>query len=558
MAGNRFRLILGRGLMLAPLLFLGLFFFYPLASILELSLFPDGHFEGAAFERILTSDYYRGTLWLTTRQAVYSTLLTLALALPGAHVFARYQFAGKSALLALATLPFVLPTVVVAAAFTSLLGPRGTLNAALMDIFALDSPPIRLQRTLTLILIAHVFYNYAVALRIISSFWATQNRRIQEAATILGASPWMVFWRVTLPLLFPAILAAGSLVFVFTFTSFGVVLILGGLEYRTLEVEIYQQTMTLNLPVAAALSLVQLAATLLMMIVYTSIQRATQRPLSQLSARRAARRPRSWGEWAWVGVNVLVIVVLIFLPLLALIEQSFTVGRDVPTLEYYKALSENRRGSLIFVPPIEAVTNSLRYAAITTLWAVGLGTLAAYLLAGRWRGARWLDPLFMLPLATSAVTLGFGFIIALDSPPLNLRRSFWIIPIAHTLVAMPFVVRTVLPALSAIRPSLREAAAVLGESAWRRWWRVELPLISRSILVGATFAFTMSMGEFGASVFLTRYDQPTLPVVISRFLGQPAVLNYGQGLALSVILMAVCAAGFWLIGRLNRAALGEF
>jgi thiamine transport system permease protein len=170
----------------------------------------------------------------------------------------------------------------------------------------------------------------------------------------------------------------------------------------------------------------------------------------------------------------------------------------------------------------------------------------------------WLDPIFMLPLATSAVTLGFGFIIALDEPPLNLRDSFWIIPIAHTLVAMPFVVRSLLPSLRRIRPSVREAAAVLGAPPWVRWWRVDLPLIARSLVVGATFAFTISMGEFGATAFLIRAKQPTIPTVIFRFLGDPGIVNYGQALAMSVILMLVCAVGFLIIERLNAAVIGEF
>jgi thiamine transport system permease protein len=481
------------------------------------------------------------------------------LAIPGAHVFARYRFPGKSVLLALATIPFVLPTVVVAAAFTALLGSRGLLNQLAIEWFGFAEPPLHPEHTLTLIFIAHVFYNYAVALRIISSFWANQNQRVQEAARVLGADRLTVFRRVTLPLLLPAIATAGALVFMFTFTSFGVVLLLGNFRYATLEVEIYQQAIALfNLPAAAALSIIQLAATLLMMLLYTQLQNRMTRPLNLQSAELVSRRPRNHWERLWIGVNVLVMVVLIFAPLLALVERSLMAGNESPSLRFYESLSENRRGSLLFVPPLEAVENSLRFALVTTLLALILGTLAAYLLVQRGRLGWWLDPIFMLPLATSAVTLGFGFIIALDEPPLNLRDSFWIIPIAHTLVAMPFVVRSLLPSLRRIRPSVREAAAVLGAPPWVRWWRVDLPLIARSLVVGATFAFTISMGEFGATAFLIRAKQPTIPTVIFRFLGDPGIVNYGQALAMSVILMLVCAVGFLIIERLNAAVIGEF
>ena len=196
---------------------------------------------------------------------------------------------------------------------------------------------------------------------------------------------------------------------------------------------------------------------------------------------------------------------------------------------------------------------------MTTLLAVALGLMAAYLLSGR--VSRWsnlLDPLFMLPLATSAVTLGFGFIITLDKPPLNLRTSPLLIPIAHTLVAMPFVVRSILPALRAIPPSYQEAARVLGASSSKVWRLIDMPLISRALIVGATFAFTTSMGEFGASLFVARPDTPTIPIVIFRLLGQPGAVNYGQALAMSSILLLVSAVGFVLIERLRTAGVGEF
>lgn len=543
--------------MFAPLLFLLVFFFYPLGSILHFSLAPEGFFEVDVFRDIFSRSYYLKTLWFTTWQAAVSTLLTLLLAFPAAHVFAKYQFRGKSLLLALATIPFVLPTVVVGAAFLALLGKDSTLNSWLMQILNRDEPPIRLERTLEIIFIAHVFYNYAVALRIISSFWSNQSQRIQEAAQMLGANRLTIFYRITLPLLMPAVTAAAALVFMFCFTSFGVVRILGGLKYATLEVEIHYQALALfDLPTAGALSVIQLLTTLTMMLVYTALQRQMSRPLNLQAVR--VRKPRTLYEKCWVSFNLFVMVILIFAPILALVERSFTLGDENFTTRYYQQLSENPRRSLFVVPPTTAIQNSLQYAFFATIFSVILGTLAAYLLSQKSRVSRWLDPIFMLPLAASAVTLGFGFIIALDEPPLDLRTSYWLVPIAHTLVAMPFVVRSVLPTLRSIKPSIGEAAAVMGANRWMRWRKIELPLIARSILVGATFAFTISMGEFGASTFVARPNQPTIPIVIFRFLGQPGELNYGQALAMSVILMAVCAAGFILIERLNRAVIGEF
>lgn len=553
----RLERLVGRGLVLAPIVFLAIFFVYPLASILIVSLAPQGQIDLTGFVTLVTSNYYRQTLWFTFWQAAVSTLLTLALALPGAYVFARFSFPGKSVLLALATLPFLLPTVVVAAAFSALVGPRGVLNQWLMDSLQLTSPPVELERTLAIILIVHVFYNYAVALRIISTYWLNVNPRLEESARVLGAYGWWLWWDVRLPLLHPAILAAAALVFVFTFTSFGVVLILGGPRFATLEVEIYRQTAHLfNLPMAAALSLVQMAVMFAMMSLYTRLQRRLA--LERVSAEQTLRRPRTPLQYGIITLNLALMAVLLFAPLAALVGRSFSAGGQF-TLTYYQMLATNPRGSVLFVPPLQAVTNSLVFAALTTGLAISLGAIAAHWLARRAsRWTAWLDSLFMLPLATSAVTLGFGYIIALDRPPLNLRTSPALIVAAHTLVALPFVMRSVLPALRSITPSIQESARVLGASSWQVWRLIDLPLISRSLVTGAIFGFTVSLGEFGASLFVARPNTPTMPIVIYRLLGQPGPANYGQALAMSTLLLAAACVAFLLIERLRRANGSEF
>lgn len=568
------RCSISRLVLLIPLLFLALFFFYPLCAILLRSLAAQGALDMSAFTEIVTSEYYLGTLGFTVQQAVISTALTIGLALPGAYVFARYRFPAKGLFMAFSTLPFVLPTVVVAAAFSALVGSRGVLNVWLMDTFALRQPPIQLLDTYAIILIAHVFYNYALALRMISSYWANLNPRMEEAARVLGAHGWRLWWDVRLPLLRPAITAAALLVFIFTFTSFGVVLILGGPRFATLEVEIQRQALDLfNLPVAAALSLVQIGIMFVTLLLYTLLQRRITGDVQ--SAALATKTPSSWRERVLVLGNLLVMVVLLFTPLLALVWRSLTLGADGITLEHYTALTENTRRSILYVAPLEAVGNSLAFAIVTTLLALLLGVLASYLLAGRsvWR-ARWLDPIFMLPLATSAVTLGLGYILSMDfdgarllinqlpfveiGGDWDLRASWLLVPLSHTLVALPFVVRSVLPAIQRISPIISESAAVLGAPPARRWRLIDLPLIGRGLVVGATFAFTVSMGEFGASLFVARPESATMPIAIFRLLSQPRLENYGQALALSVLLMAVCAISFLVIEHVRTAGIGEF
>jgi thiamine transport system permease protein len=544
---------------LLPLVFLALFFFYPLLAIFQLSLAPEGHLDPAALTKLVSTTYYARTLWFTTWQAAVSTLLTVVLAMPGAYVFARYRFPGKGLLQALTTIPFVMPTIVVAAAFNALLGPRSRLNLALMALFGLQRPPINLQHTIWIILLAHVFYNYTVVLRIVGGFWANLNPRLEEAARVLGADRWRAFWQVTLPLLAPALVAAALLVFIFCFTSFGVVLILGGPRFATLEVEIYRQTIHLfNLPLAATLSIAQIVCTFSMMSLYTRLQARTAVPLELRPRQMTQRRPATWRDRTLVGGNVVFMTALLLTPLLALAERSLWTGRGY-ALTNYSELFVNRRGSVFFVPPVEAVRNSLAFAALTVGLALVLGIISAYLLTERESHlSRWLDPVFMLPLGTSAVTLGFGYIIALDRPPLNLRASPMLIPLAHTLVAFPFVVRAVLPALRSVHPHLRESAGVLGASPARVWREVDLPIVGRALLVGAVFAFTISVGEFGATSLIARPQMPTMPVAIYRFLGQPGALNYGQALAMSTLLMLVCAVGFLGIERFRYGEVGEF
>lgn len=551
--------IIHYSLFLLPLAFFALFYFYPLGAIFKLSFFPAEGFDLSVFQKLVSTNYYGRVLWFTFWQATLSALLTLALALPGAYIFARYNFIGKSVLKAVSTLPFVLPTVVVANAFSALLGTKGLLNQWLMGIFPFSAPPIQLNHTIWMILLAHIFYNYSIALRIISAYWQNLPTDLEEAAKMLGASPIRVFWHVTLPLLKPAIVAAGVLVFIFCFTSFGVVLILGGAGFATIEVEIYRQAVNLfNLPVAGALSIIQIAFTFGLMVIYTRTQSKITRPTKLKSSRSTQRHVVGWKDRFIVGGNLGVMLGLLGLPLFALIAGSFT-GKDGLTLAFYRELFINRRGSLFFVPPGEAILNSTFFALATVAMAVTLGLISVIVLTqknNRW--AKWLDPFFMLPLATSAVTLGFGFIIALDKPPLNLRNSLILVPIAHTLVATPFVIRSVLPAVKSINPNLREAAATLGASPKQVWFAIDWQLIRRALVVGAVFAFTISMGEFGATLFIARPQTPTMPIAIFRFLGQPGALNYGQALAMSTILMLVCAIGFVAIERFRLGDVGEF
>ncbi len=536
-----------RGALLAalPALFLGWFFAYPLLRVVGRGLVVDGRLDLSPFAEVLTDADLLGVAWFTVWQAAVSTLLTLVVALPGAYVFARYDFPGKGLLRAAVTVPFVLPTVVVGTAFLALLGPGGPLG-------------LRLEHSIWAILAAHVFYNYAVVVRTVGGLWAHLDPRLVEAARSLGASPWQAFREVTLPLLRPALAAASAIVFLFSFTSFGVILIVGGPRFATLEVEIFRQTTAfLDLPVAAALAVLQLVGVTAILLAYSRYQERRTVEQTLRPAAETAARPRTGRQRLLLGANLAVMALLLGGPLAVLVQRSLDTASGYG-FGYYRALGTSRRGSLLFVPPAEAIRNSIGFAAAATLVALVVGLSAAAVVAYRSGAAsRWFDALLMLPLGTSAVTIGFGFLVALDWP-VDLRTSIVLVPIAHALVAVPFVVRTVVPVMRSVRVRLREAAAVLGASPARAWREVDLPMIARAALVGSGFAFAISLGEFGATAFIVRPDRPTLPIAIYRFLGQPGAANFGQAMAMSVILMIVTAAAILAIERFRVGHVGEF
>lgn len=540
---------------LPPLAFLLIFFLLPLTGVFRLA---GGQLLAAGIEQ---SSWLRvgRALGFTTWQAALSMAMTLLLGLPAAWVFSQFTFPAKNALKALTTLPFILPTVVAAAGFNALLGPRGWVNLALMSVFHLGEPPLHIMNSLGAILLAHVFYNVSIIIRLVGAAWSQLDPRLSQAARVLGASPWRTFWKVTLPLLRPSLLAASLLVFLFDFSSFGVILLLGGPKFATLEVEIYIQALQmLNLPLAGLLSVIQLICTLVLMEVYLRLGRDVDVPLIPRLGGEGVGKPRSAGARLAVASVLVVLGMLVLAPTAALAARSFV--RLEPdrgqrgefqsgfTLDYYREIFQNRQQSLFYVPPVKAAVNSLAYAGATIAIALPLGLMSVYALRRRGRLSRWLDGLIMLPLGTSAVTLGLGFVITFRGA----NAAPFLVPLAHSLVALPMIVRTLLPAVSSIPESLRQAAAVLGAGPLRVWTSVDLPILARSLAVSAAFAFTVSLGEFGATTFLARPETPTLPVAIYRYLSQPGGLNYGQALAMATILMALCALSLVIIDKLQR------
>ncbi|NOH01616.1 MAG: iron ABC transporter permease [Chloroflexi bacterium] len=549
-------------LWIPTLLFLFSFFFFPLFKILALTFNP------ATLTDPNNLRITQHATLFTFYQATLSTLLTFALGLPAAILFSKFTFPGKSLLRALTTVPFMLPTVVVAAAFNSLFGQRGLffpLSSFLSTTFNFQLSTFHLQPetfNFLLILLAHTFYNTSIVIRIVGNAISRLDSKLESSARVLGADTFHVWKDIILPILRPSLLAAALLVFMFDFTSFGVILLLGGSQFATLEVEIYIRALQLpNLNLAALLSVIQLIFTLIFSILYT---RTINKVQTQSAPRfSTARPPKTHRERIFVFAFCVFLFAFFILPLISLPIRSLTRleadrGQRTEvqygfTTDYYEELFINRRGSLFYVPPVQAALNSLGFAGITVILSLALGYPAAYALAKPTRFEKFLDPFLMLPLGASAVMMGLGFILSFG----RLIASPFFIPIAHTLIALPFVIRTLQPALASIPERLRQAASTLGASPLRVWQTVDFPILSRATLSAATFAFTVSLGEFGATLLITRPEYPTIPIAISRFLSQPGGLNYGQAMAMATVLMLLTTLSILLIEKLRFNNAGE-
>lgn len=536
------------GLAAVPLAVLGVFFVLPVAGMVSEGFVVDGVFDPGAVAEVLARPRVHRVLWFTVWSALLGTLFSLLLGVPAAHLLHRRTFPGRRVLRALLLVPFVLPTVVVGVAFRELIGEAGPLGFLGLDGSA------------GAIIAGLVFFNVAVVIRAVGAAWESLDPRPAEAAAALGASPLHVLRTVTLPMLRPAIVSAGSVVFLFCATAFGVVLTLGGLRYSSVETEIYLLTTNLlDLQAAAALSIVQLLAITALLVV-TSRLRAVPDPTL---ARSTAAHPRvARGDWPGV-IAVLLVVVLVGLPVAALVSGSLQVG-DGWGLANYEALGTEGSRQALLVPVTTALVTSLRTAVDATWMSLSLGLLVAVLVTRRSRSraerrARGLlDGLFMLPLGVSAVTLGFGFLITLDEPPLDLRDAALLVPIAQALVALPLVVRTIAPVLGGVDDRQRQAAASLGAGPLRTFLTVDLPVLWKPLVAAAGFAFAVSLGEFGATSFLARDDNPTMPIVIFHLIGHPGAMNYGMALAAAVVLAGTTALVMLLVERLRVPSVGSF
>ncbi|HOP08709.1 MAG TPA: iron ABC transporter permease [Candidatus Methanofastidiosa archaeon] len=527
-----------------PAVFLLAFVVVPLLMVLYMGFSREGGISLATFLDIFGSGYYRGVMLFSFEQALASVLVTLVLGLPGAYILSHYDFRGKDQVLALSTVPFVLPSVLVVLGFVIFFGNTGILNDFLRDTFNVGGVPFRILYSWKAIILAHAFYNIPLVFRYVSSIWANIDDSLLEAARNLGASRLRTLRDIELPYLSQAILSCSLLVFIYSFTSFAIVLALGGARYTTMEVTIYTVTNLYgSFELAGALSILQMAFLLIVVFLYYRTDRGhsvggrkTKRALSSMSLTHKSM----------TALYAFVVSVLLMGPILSILYSSIrtrTGGVAGYTLEWFREIFERGTESFIGASPLESIGNSLFIALFAMVISVTFAILLSYYGVNR-RGGRVTGILVMVPLCISTITLALGYVFIGNR--ISIDISLLAIILIHSVISFPLSFRAISNSLSKVDPALIEASQNIGASRFRTFLSIDLPLIRGGIIAAGVLSFAISLGELAAAYMLYGGRYTTIPIHIYRFIGG---YRFGPAAALGVMLMAVSAIGFLMIDR---------
>jgi thiamine transport system permease protein len=323
---------------------------------------------------------------------------------------------------------------------------------------------------------------------------------------------------------------------VFCFTSYGVIAILGGISRRTVESEVFVQAVRLgDTRTAVSLSLVQAVVVCLVFAVGNRDAAGTRETRSHdvaVTRRHVGRRNRRL-----VAAATIVPAAVVATPLVAIVIRSFVVDGSL-SLDGYRWLFDGTTQRINVDAP-GVIMTSIAFAVACAAITVVCATIIAFAR----NSTRTVSVLTALPLVVSAVTLGLGIIVTFDTSPFDWRGDTWLIPVIHSVIALPLAVRTLDAAAGAVPDDIRTAAASLGAGPWRTWVRVELPLVRPALARAAGLSAAVSIGEFGATSFLSRSNSTTIPIAISQLMGHPGSVMPQAAFALA----ALCVVVFTLV-----------
>jgi len=536
-------------LALPALLVLLLFFVLPLLITLS-AAFTDGRgaFSLATIIKTFTNPYTLRIMRFTLVQAALSTLASVIIALPGAYLLSSYSFRFKRLILALTAVPFVIPSILVVLGFVIFFGNNGFLNLFLMRIFGFSEPPLKILYSFGAIILAHTFYNFPIIMNLVASYAMHLDTTLEAASYTLGASKVRTFFSVTLPRLVPAIVSAATLVFLFCFSSFAIILVLGGgPKYTTMEVEIYRQARMMgNTAAAAALSLFSILVTGLLLVAYNKSQRRlAQGELYRDEQRAQNRKPASLVGRLLALLYTFITLLFVLAPIISVVVRSALSPAGF-SLKWYRQLLALELAGSHMGSALPALLNSLVIATVVAIVATSLGTGLSASIARRTRSKTLLEWLGMLSMTVSSVIIGLGYFLISSQFRVGQSLSYLLVVIAHLVIAIPFTLRAILPAYRKIPLSYAHSARTLGSSAPKAFFSVELPLLKSAMASAAIFAFALSMGEFNATLTLSSATIVTLPIVMYRLIGS---YNYQGACALGTILIIVSALVFLVTAR---------
>ncbi|MFP4301793.1 MAG: ABC transporter permease [Spirochaetaceae bacterium] len=520
---------------------LAAFFLLPLAAFYGITLQGQGlpALAEAASEAIESGRLGR-IAGFTAGQAALSALVSLLIALPGAYILSHYQFPFRRLAYSLTLLPFVLPSIIVVIAVISFFGRGGVLN----QLFA---SKVSYVYSFAGIVVAHVFYNFSLALRVLASGWQSIDKRYHEIASSLGDSAFGRFRRITLPLLTPSILTAFLLVFIFCFLSFGVVLVFGGVQYETFEVRIYSDiNVRLDFVSAALYAAVQLLFTGALFLLSGRLIRggsALQAEVTDPERRLSDAPPLSRTLATVYGVGLL----LFFMgPILTLLWRSVSADGGLSLNAYFALFggeTERNVESILRATIPEVIIQSLLLAfASGTLTFVLAMSLAWVLRRNRGASGGVLSTIAQLPLGISLVTVALGVrLLYIEILPLPL-----LVIVTQAIATLPLVYRIVSTETQRLRESYVEGARSLGAGTPRIIREIALPVLRRGLLNAYAYALALPFADLTAVLTVGRGEISTFPVAIYRLIG---FRSFDLALALSGFYLVICFLLFLWIDR---------
>jgi thiamine transport system permease protein len=432
----------------------------------------------------------------TIYQAFLSSALTALLGIPGAYLVGRTKIHPviKKVFRVMSSIPFVLPGITMAIGFFLVFGNKG-LYSQLLRLFGFN---VRILYTFTAVLLGHVFYNFPLFIRIVGEAWENMDGYLIEAAKIDGASKWQVFSKVEIPVLLPAILRAFFLTYIYTFTSFSVVLILGGIKYSTLEVAIYMYSrITFDFKAASTLMLFQL---LFISVIgfFTSVKRES---FDKHHYQHLEKFPL-WGYFFFVISTLLIFVPLIYSALSGFLDYygNFSLTNfKMLFLEDLEYLVGTDLKSMIFYTFIIALSSSLM--------SVVVNMFAGYYSS---KGKK-LYYLVLIPAALSSVTIAFSYVFI--NIPVLLRLI-----VVHSLINLPIVFGIIETGWRNIPQSIIDAAKVDGAGTMKWVSKIAIPIMKNYIFTAFVYSFTISVGETSGTLTLAEPPITTFSVVVFRLM----------------------------------------